>query len=83
MPDEIEAEPAPRVDDAAVGDELDEIGGLLLVDVVGRDELQANCGGDHSLLEVERRELEPVPQELDDEVVPRTVVRSEHRNQGI
>src|SRR4030095_6718288 len=42
-----------------------------------------DCGRDHALLEVGRRELEPVTQELDDEVVSRAIVGGEHRSQGI
>ena len=72
MPDEVAAEPAARIGDAAVGRQLDEVGGLLVVEVVGRDQLEPHGGGDHALLEVVGIELEPVAEELDDEVVART-----------
>jgi hypothetical protein len=78
VPDEVEAQSAARVDDASVGDELHEVRGLLFVDVVRGDELEADRCRDHALLEVQRRELEPVAEELDDEVVPGPVVRRQH-----
>ena len=83
MADEVQAEPAARVADTSVRHELDEIGRLVVVDVVRRDELEPDRGSDHALLEVLRRELEAVPEELDDEVVPGAVVGSQHRDQGI
>jgi len=69
VPHDVEAEPAAWVLDPAVGDELDEIGRLLFVEVVRRDELDAHGRRDHALLEVPSRELEAVSEELDDEVV--------------
>ena len=83
VPDDVQPEPAPRVLDASVRDELDEVSGLLLVYVVRADELDADCGGDHALLEVARGELEAVTEELDDEVVPGSVVGREHDSQRI
>ena len=55
MADEVDAEPALRLDDAAVGDELDEIGGLVLVEVVRVDERELDCSSGDALLEVARR----------------------------
>ena len=69
MPNEIEAQPATRLVDAAVGDQLDEIADLVLVQVVRSDEPDAHRGGRDPLLEVGGVELEAMAQELDDEVV--------------
>jgi hypothetical protein len=81
--DDVEAQAAPRLDDAPVRCELDEICGLVLVEVVRADEAQPHRCRDHAFLEVLRVELEPVAQELDDEVVARAVVGREHRSQRI
>jgi hypothetical protein len=37
--DEVETKPAARIDDPSVRDELDEICGLVLVELVGCDQL--------------------------------------------
>jgi hypothetical protein len=81
--DDVEAEAAPRIDDASVGDELDEVGRFLVVDVVRGDELEPHSGCDDTLLEVLGGELEAMSEELDDEVVPGPVVRCQHARQGI
>ncbi len=83
VPEEVDAEAALRLDDAAVGDEFDEIGGLVLVEVVRVDERELDRGGGDALLEVLGVELEPVPEELDDEVVPGAVVRGDHASERI
>ncbi len=83
VPDDVQAESASRVLDPTVGDELDQVGGLLVVDVVRRDQLDADGRGDHALLEVTCGKLEPVAEELDDEVVPGAIVGCEHRDQRI
>ncbi len=83
VPNEVQPEATSGIADAPVGHELDDIGRLVVVDVVRRDELEPDRGGDHALFEVLRGELEAVPKELDDEVVARAVVGSQHRDQGI
>ena len=55
LADEVLAEPALRIVDATMGGELDEIGSLLLRELAGLDQPQANGGGVDPLLEVERR----------------------------
>src|SRR4029078_7964034 len=81
--DDVQPEPAPRVLDAPVRDELDEVAGLLLVDVVRAYEIDAHGCGYDALFEVARRELESVAEELDDEVVPGAVVGRKHEPEGI
>ena len=81
--DEVEAEPAPRIVDPAVGDELDQVGGLLLVDVVRRDRARAARRRRSRAPRSRRGELEPVAEELDDEVVSRAVVGREHRDSAV
>ena len=83
MPDEVEPEAAPRIDDAPVGNELDEICGLVVVEVVRADQAEPHAGGGDPFLEVLCAELEPMAEKLDDEVVARAVVGSQHRGQGI
>ena len=75
MADEVPAERAARLFDPAVGRELDEVVGLVLVQVVGLDEPELHGGGDHPLLEVVRVEGEPVAEELDHVVLAGGVVR--------
>ena len=81
--DEVEAEPALRVGDASVGNELDEVGDLVLLEIVRADQPDAHGGGGHTLLEVLRAEFEPVTEELDHEIIAGAVIRREHRSQGI
>ena len=83
LPNEVDAEPASRIHDAAVGDELDEVAGLVVVEVVRRDEPQAHRGGGDPLREVVGAELELVPEELDHEVLSRPIVRRQHPRQRI
>jgi hypothetical protein len=80
---EVEAEPAARIPDPAVRDELDQIGGLVLVEIVRPDQIEPHRRSGHALLEVVRVELEPVAEELDDEVVSRAIVGRKHAFQGI
>ena len=63
VPDEVEPEAAPRIDDAPVGNELDEIRGLVVVEVVRADQAEPHAGGGDPFLEVLCAELEPVAEE--------------------
>src|SRR4029079_16915097 len=72
--DEIPPELAARLLDAAVGGELDEVGGLVIVQLVGLDQAELDRSSGNALLEVRAVEAEPVSQELDDVVVARAVV---------
>src|SRR5207244_10200898 len=73
--DEVAAEPTPRLVDQPAVDELDEIAGLVLVELVALDEPELHGGGGDALLEVEGVEGEPVAEELDLVVLARGVVR--------
>jgi hypothetical protein len=78
--DDVAAEPAPRLVDQPAVDELHEIVGLVLVELVGRDEPELHRGGGDALLEVEGVEGEPVAEELDLVVLAgRVVGLREHR----
>ena len=76
---EIAAEPAARLVDPVPLDELDEIGGLIFVQLVVADQPQLHRCGRDTLLEVGRVEAEPVSQKLDDVVVSGQVVGLRHR----
>ena len=76
--DDVVPQQAPRLRDPALGSELDEIGGLLRVEVTGLDEAELHGGGADPLLEVNRVEAEPIAEELDDVLVARGVVRLWH-----
>jgi hypothetical protein len=76
--DEVGAERAARFVDASVGRELDEIRGLVEVELVSWDQAELDDRRGHPLLEVEGAEREPVPQELDDVVVAGGVVGLRH-----
>jgi hypothetical protein len=76
--DEVDAESASRFLDAPVGRELDEIRGLVDVELVSWDETELDGRGRHALLEVEGAEREPVPEVLDDVVVAGGVVGLGH-----
>ena len=67
--DEVAAELAARIRDPPVGSELDEVGGLLVVQVVRPDQPEPNGGTGNSLLEVLGVEAEAVAEELDDVLV--------------
>ena len=79
MPHDVAAQRRARLFDHAVGRELDEVGDLLVFELVPADQPEPDgCCGD-ALLEVVTVEAEPVAEELDDVVVPRRVVRLGHR----
>ena len=78
MADEVDAEPAAGLGDPAVRRQLDEVGGLLLVQVVSADEAQLHGRRRDALLKIECVEAEVVAQELDDVVVPGRVGRLGH-----
>ena len=69
VPDEVDPEPAPRVHDPSVGDQLDEICRFVRVQVVGGDELEPHRRSRDTLREVVGAELEAMAEELDHEVV--------------
>src|SRR5581483_10810515 len=73
--DEIAAERAARLLDPGTLDELDEIGRLVVVELVLREEPELHCGGGHALLEVLGVEAEAVPEKFDEVVVAGAVVR--------
>ena len=75
MADEVPAERAARLFDPAVGRELDQVFGLVLVEVVALDQAELDGGGSHPLLEVVGVEGEPVAEELDHVVLAGGVVR--------
>src|SRR5262249_15060536 len=76
--DEIEPEPAAGVSDSSVRRQLDEVGRLLLVQVISPDEAELHGCRRDALLEVERVETEVVAQELDDVFVSGRVARLRH-----
>src|SRR3954463_3422701 len=69
MTDEVAAELAPRLLDQAVRGQLDEVFGLLVVQLVVLDEPEAEGRGGHALGEVGGVEAEAKTEELDDDVV--------------
>src|SRR5439155_16808146 len=69
VPDEVPAERAARLDDHTVGSKLDEVGGLVAVELVALDQAEPHGGRGHALLEVVLVEAEAITEELDDEVV--------------
>src|SRR6188768_3429562 len=73
--DEVPAERAARLLDPPVGGELDQVFGLVLVEVVALDEAELDGGGGDALLEVVCVEGEPVAEELDHVVLAGGVVR--------
>jgi len=77
--DEVAAELAPGLLDHAVRGQLDEVLGLLVVQLVVVHEAEPERGRADALREVGRVEAEAEAQELDDDVVTgRVVVRSVH-----
>ena len=74
MPDEVDAEPAAGLGDPAVGGQLDQVGGLVLVEVVSLHQPELHRRGRDALLEVGGVEAEAIAQEFDDVVVAREVV---------
>ena len=69
MPHEVAPEPAAWVFDPVPPDELDEIGGLVLVQFVVGDQPELDGRGGDALLEVGGVEAEAMVLKLDDVVV--------------
>jgi hypothetical protein len=80
--DEIRTERAPRLVDAPVGRELDEIRGLVDVEFVSWDQAELDGRGRHALLEVDGAERERVLEKLDDVVVTGAVIGLGHRREN-
>ena len=80
--DEVAAERAAGVGDPAVGGELDEVGGLLVVEVVRPDQPEPDGRRGDPLLEVVGVEAEAVAEELDHVLVAGRVVRLAHLAEG-
>ncbi len=76
--DEVAAEAAARLLDPVAPDELDEVGRLIRVELVVRDQAEPHGRRGHALLEVFSVEAEAMVLELDDVVVARDVVRLHH-----
>ena len=72
---EVAPQRAARLFDPSVGCELDQVLGLVLVQVVALDQAELDGGRGHALLEVVCVEAEPVPEELDHVVLAGGVVR--------
>jgi hypothetical protein len=68
VPHEVVPERAPGLADLPVRRELDEVGGLVEVELVAPEQAELDGRGGDALLEVERAEGEPVAEELDHEV---------------
>ena len=78
VPHEIAAEAAAGLGDEAVGSELDEICGLVLVELVPVEQAELHGGGGDALLEIPGVEAEAKAEELDDVVLARPVIRLGH-----
>ena len=78
MADDVLAEVAAGIQDGPLRRELDEVGGLVRVELARLDETELHGGGVDALLEVERVEAEPIAQELDYEVVAGVVIGLGH-----
>src|SRR3954447_15024932 len=79
MANEIPAERRTRLLDGVPFHELDQVGRLVVVELVPSEEAQLDGGGRDTLLEVVRVEAEAVAEELDDVLVAGVVVpRSFH-----
>ena len=78
VPDEVVSELAPRVRDPSVGGQLDEVAGLVLLQLPGLDETQLDRGGVDALLEIGLIEAEPIAEELHHEVVAGEVIGLGH-----
>jgi hypothetical protein len=76
--DEIVAELRARLCDPPVRRQLDEVPGLVLLELAGLDEAELHGCSVHALLEIDLIEAEPVSEELDDEVVAGEVIRLGH-----
>ena len=77
--DEVVAELRLRVRDASVRGQLDEVGGLVLLELARLHEAELHGCGVHALLEIRLVEAEPIAEELDDEVVAGEVIGLGHR----
>ena len=66
MADEVAAEVAEGVADAPVGGQLDEVGSLLVVELVRGHEPELDRGRNHALLEIGAVEAETMAEKLDD-----------------
>ena len=75
---EVTAETAARLVDPVALDELDEVGGLVVVELVVADETELDRRGGDAFFEVGAVEAEAVAEELDDVVVPGDVVGFDH-----
>src|SRR4051812_19399742 len=80
---EILAERAARCSDRVALDELDEIAGLVLVQLGARDETQTDRRGRDAFFEIQAVEGEAVPEELDDVVVARGVIPGRFHGQSV
>jgi hypothetical protein len=76
--DDVLAEVAAGIRDRPLRGELDEVGGLVRVELARLDQAELDGGGIHALFEVEPVEAEAVAQELDDEVVTGVVIGLGH-----
>ena len=76
--DEVVAELRLRVRDASVRGQLDEVGGLILLELARLHEAELHGRCVHALLEIRLVEAEPIAEELDDEVVAGEVIGLGH-----
>jgi holliday junction DNA helicase RuvB len=74
VPNQVSAQRAARLGDVAVGRQLDQIGGLFLLQLARLDEAELDRGGVDALLEVDGVETEAVSEELDYEIFAGYVV---------
>ena len=75
MADDVLTEARTRAVDPVSLDELDEVGGLVIVQLVVGDETELHGRGRHAFLEIRRVEAEPAAEVLDDVVLAGHVVR--------
>ena len=78
MPHEVTPETAAWLVDPVPLDELDEVGSLVVVELVVADETELDRRGGDTFFEVGAVEAEAVAKELDDVVVPGDVVGFDH-----
>ena len=83
MADEVDPEHAAGLVDPPVSRELDEVGGLLVLELVPAQQPEPDGGGGDALLEVEGAEREAVSEEFDDEVLAGGVVGLGHEEEDI
>ena len=77
--DKVVAELRLRVSDPSVRGQLDEVGGLVLLELACLHEAELHGRGVDALLEIRLVEAEPIAEELDDEVVAGEVIGLGHR----